>query len=242
MAETGFQTQQPGADARRAASEAASKGAEVVRHAADQAKDIGAKAGEQLKSGAQQQSAQMGGALHTLASKLEETSGQVDSKWVGSIVGQAANSLHSAASYFETSRPEALFSDFTNFARRNPAVVMGAAVAIGFVLARAGRVAASEFSSSGDQQSAGGDYGAGYSAGYAPPTGTDTSYSGQSGLGGSTGGLGYGSSGSTGSEGLTTGGMGGATGSTGSYGGSGYGSDDSLSTDPQTREETDVGR
>jgi hypothetical protein len=114
MAETGFQTQQPGADARRAASEAASKGAEVVRHAADQAKDIGAKAGEQLKSGAQQQSAQMGGALHTLASKLEETSGQVDSKWVGSIVGQAANSLHSAASYFETSRPEALFSDFTH--------------------------------------------------------------------------------------------------------------------------------
>ncbi|MDZ4759998.1 MAG: hypothetical protein SGJ21_02875 [Alphaproteobacteria bacterium] len=133
-------------DARRAATEAVDKGKEAAHHAMDAAKEAGAAAADELKRRATQQKTSAAAALNNFANKLSESKGEFSDTPIGGLVGQAENTLRMASTYLENTNPERYFSDFTDFARRNPALTLGGAVALGFLLARAGKTAAHQFS------------------------------------------------------------------------------------------------
>jgi ElaB/YqjD/DUF883 family membrane-anchored ribosome-binding protein len=96
-------------------------------------------AGEKAKTYAEDGKTRAGGALDELAKMLSEAAGTVDEK-VGEQYGQYARSAADAVSNFSQSlqskQIDDLVDDARDFVKKSPAVAIGTAAAIGFVLAR----------------------------------------------------------------------------------------------------------
>ncbi|HEX4693374.1 hypothetical protein [Sphingomonas sp.] len=96
-------------------------------------------AGEKAKAAAEDGKNRAGGALDELAVMLKDAAGTVDQK-VGEQYGQYARSAADAVSNFSQSlqakQIDDLIDDAREFVKKSPAVAIGTAAAIGFVLAR----------------------------------------------------------------------------------------------------------
>lgn len=96
-------------------------------------------AGEKAKVFAEDGKSRAGGALDELSKMLHDAAGTVDEK-VGEQYGQYARSAADAVSNFSNSlkakQVDDLIDDARDFVKKSPAVAIGTAAAIGFVLAR----------------------------------------------------------------------------------------------------------
>lgn len=96
-------------------------------------------AGEKAKAAAEDGKTRAGGALDELAVMLKDAAGTVDEK-VGEQYGQYARSAADAVANFSQSlqakQIDDLIDDARDFVKKSPAVAIGTAAAIGFVLAR----------------------------------------------------------------------------------------------------------
>ena len=96
-------------------------------------------AGEKAKGYAEDGKSRAGTALDELAKMLQEAAGTVDEK-VGEQYGQYARSAAEAVSNFSGTLKEKqvddIIDDAREFVKKSPAVAIGTAAAIGFVLAR----------------------------------------------------------------------------------------------------------
>jgi ElaB/YqjD/DUF883 family membrane-anchored ribosome-binding protein len=96
-------------------------------------------AGEKAKGYAEDGKSRAGTALDELAQMLHDAAGTVDEK-VGEQYGQYARSAAEAVSNFsgtlKAKQVDELIDDARDFVKKSPAVAIGTAAAIGFVLAR----------------------------------------------------------------------------------------------------------
>lgn len=96
-------------------------------------------AGEKAKSVAEDGKTRAGGALDELVQMLNDAAGSVDEK-IGEQYGQyarsAAEAVDSFSQSFQAKSIDDLIGDAREFAKKSPAVAIGTAAAIGFVLAR----------------------------------------------------------------------------------------------------------
>ena len=96
-------------------------------------------AGEKAKGYAEDGKSRAGTALDELAKMLQDAAGTVDEK-VGEQYGQYARSAAEAVSNFsgtlKAKQVDELIDDARDFVKKSPAVAIGTAAAIGFVLAR----------------------------------------------------------------------------------------------------------
>lgn len=96
-------------------------------------------AGDKAKGYAEDGKTRAGGALDELAKMLNDAAGTVDEK-VGEQYGQYARSAADAVSKFSSSlqskQIDDLIDDGRDFVKKSPAIAIGTAAAVGFVLAR----------------------------------------------------------------------------------------------------------
>jgi hypothetical protein len=126
---------------------------DAVHSTADAARDATSRAtGDLADSVAKRANSSAESLLH-LADKLGEGKEGIGEPWMASLVGQAEASLRSVSIYLAASKPDRYVSDLNEFARKNPAIALGGAVAIGFLLARVGKTAVHELSDPGSTSS-----------------------------------------------------------------------------------------
>jgi ElaB/YqjD/DUF883 family membrane-anchored ribosome-binding protein len=96
-------------------------------------------AGDKAKAAAEDGKTRAGGALDELATMLRDAAGSVDEK-VGDQYGQYARSAADAVANFSQSlqskQVDDLIDEAREFVKKSPAIAIGTAAAIGFVLAR----------------------------------------------------------------------------------------------------------
>jgi hypothetical protein len=232
------------------------QGTELIGQAQDQAMKLVDTARQQATSqiGAQQE--RVAGTLNTVATALHDASREMrkqDETAIAEYVDTAASQVEHFATMLREQDLEQLMNTTAQFARRQPALFLGAAFALGFA---ATRFIKSSAPSGGGQMGAGGSglwyerpdgYGSSsYSSGYGyRGTVSDLGYSDTSGSSGQMGGAssagssgGMGSTGSIGSTGSS--GSGGSTGS-GSQGRSGTGGGSRSGSEGQSRSNASSG-
>ncbi|WP_448657493.1 hypothetical protein ACPVPU_08475 [Sphingomonas sp. CJ99] len=105
----------------------------------EQAGKLGSQAADKARSFAAEGKDKASGALNEFARMIDDAAGTVDEK-VGEQYGQYARSAASAvaglAGTIDRKDVDELMDDMRDFVRKSPAVAIGAAAAIGFVLAR----------------------------------------------------------------------------------------------------------
>lgn len=117
------------ADSARRIKDSASSVIEHGKQAAMQKANEGA---ERVAEGAQ-----------STASALRRAAGDVEPEnaWVGKVLRKSADSIESATRSLAGGDVSRGIHDINAFARRNPALFLGASVALGFALARVGKTA-----------------------------------------------------------------------------------------------------
>ena len=114
-------------------------------------------AGEKARSYAEDGKTRAGGALDELAKMLSEAAGTVDEK-VGEQYGQYARSAADAVSKFSQSlqskQIDDLIDEGRDFVKKSPAIAIGTAAAVGFVLARLVKAGMDASSASADDKKA----------------------------------------------------------------------------------------
>lgn len=118
---------------------AASGATATVQTLKDSAASIAKNAGEKAKAYAEDNKAKAGGALDDLAKMINDAATTVDEK-VGAQYGQYARTAADTVTGFSDSlkakNVDDLIADATTFVKKSPAIAIGAAAAIGFVLIR----------------------------------------------------------------------------------------------------------
>lgn len=69
---------------------------------------------------------------------------EADNRWIGAALRKSADGLEQATRSLSGGDMSRVLDDLNGFARRNPALFLGASVALGFALARVGKTAAEE--------------------------------------------------------------------------------------------------
>lgn len=116
------------------------------------AKDIGETGADALRREADRRVTDLGGALQLVAAKLAEARSEISEPLVAGLVGKAEDRIRSTARAAKRTSTKETVAHAISFARDNPALTIGAAMAVGFGLARAGRVAARELSDRRDDR------------------------------------------------------------------------------------------
>lgn len=96
-------------------------------------------AGKTAKSAADVAKGKTGTAMQSLAKLISDTAGTVDAKLgpqYGDYARQAAQSVAGAADSLDAKDVDQLLTEARDFVRRSPAVAIGAAAVVGFVLMR----------------------------------------------------------------------------------------------------------
>ncbi|MDX3899442.1 MAG: hypothetical protein QHC40_02850 [Sphingobium sp.] len=96
-------------------------------------------AGKTAKSAADVAKGKTGTAMQSLAKLISDTAGTVDAKLgpqYGDYARQAAQSVAGAADSLDSKDVDQLLTEARDFVRRSPAVAIGAAAVVGFVLMR----------------------------------------------------------------------------------------------------------
>ncbi len=136
-------------------------------------KDSAKSALEQTRTAAEQKlqegTQRLAGQVQTAASALHRAAGDVEQEngWLGIALHKTAEGLETATRSLQSGDVRSLVNELNGFARRQPAVFLGGALALGFVLARIGKTA---FEGSHDELAAGGAT-EGYEAAYPAPVG-----------------------------------------------------------------------
>lgn len=111
----------------------------TTQHLKDNVVKFANDAGEKAKVFAEDGKSRAGGALDELSKMLHDAAGTVDEK-VGEQYGHYARSAADAVANFSESlkakQVDDLIDDARDFVKKSPAVAIGTAAAIGFVLAR----------------------------------------------------------------------------------------------------------
>lgn len=105
----------------------------------DGAAKLSGQATDRLRAYAVDGQSRAGDALGQLAQMLTDAAGQVDEKLggqYGDYARQAAGTVNGFADTVRNKDVDELFDDVRGFVRKSPAVAIGAAAAVGFVLAR----------------------------------------------------------------------------------------------------------
>ncbi len=105
----------------------------------EQADDFAAQAKDAARSAASSAKNTTGEALHGLSKLIAETAETVDSKLgpqYGDYARKAAEAVSGAAKSLDEKDIDQLADDARNFVRKSPAVAIGAAAVVGFVLMR----------------------------------------------------------------------------------------------------------
>ncbi len=116
-------------DAARRVRDAASEAVTDVKHAAMQGvEDARAKAGDRG---------------HSTATRLRDLAGQVESDlpWMATAFTKSADGLDNVTNSLTQGDLNQCLSGVSDFARRQPAIFLGASVALGFALSRLGKAA-----------------------------------------------------------------------------------------------------
>lgn len=105
----------------------------------EQAEDFASQAKDAARSGASSAKNVTGEALHGLSKLIADTAETVDSKLgpqYGDYARKAAEAVSGAAKSLDEKDIDQLAEDARNFVRKSPAVAIGAAAVVGFVLMR----------------------------------------------------------------------------------------------------------
>jgi ElaB/YqjD/DUF883 family membrane-anchored ribosome-binding protein len=105
----------------------------------DEASKLGAQAADKARAFAGDGKTRATGAINEFAKMMEDAASQVDAK-LGEQYGQyarsAAQSLGGFATTLDGKEVDELLDDVRDFVRKSPAIAIGTAAAVGFVLAR----------------------------------------------------------------------------------------------------------
>jgi len=120
--------------------DAAGNAASEIKAAADSAVKAARNAALLQVEGAREQAGEMG---HTTASRFRDIAGQVeqDMPWLSGAFAKSADGLDSVTDSLTRGDLGQTFNALTDFAKRQPAIFLGASVALGFALARIGKTA-----------------------------------------------------------------------------------------------------
>lgn len=123
----------------QAAQAARSAAADAASSARGEAASLKSQAGDKLRSFAVDGKERASGALGELSSMLEDAASQIDERLGSQFGGYARQAAGAVSGFADTLRDkdvDDLLDDARGFVRRSPAVAIGAAAAVGFVLAR----------------------------------------------------------------------------------------------------------
>lgn len=131
-----------------AASGAAEQAKEVAGQAADKASSLVGQVKDKAVSAVEGQKAGLADQLDSLAESVHRSGEQLHGKqdWIAGAVERGAAELSTLASSLRENDVQALFGQVQSFARRQPAVFIGAMFAAGFGLARFGKIVAADVS------------------------------------------------------------------------------------------------
>lgn len=104
-----------------------------------EASKLGSQAADKARGFAGDGKAKASGAINEFAKMMEDAAGQVDDKLgeqYGRYARSAAQSLGGFASQIDAKDVDELLEDVRGFVRKSPAIAIGTAAALGFVLAR----------------------------------------------------------------------------------------------------------
>lgn len=123
---------------------------DAVDTASDSARriaDAGAAALDQTKQAAQhkleQGAERVAGSAHAAAESLRRAAGEVQTEhaWIGAALRKSADGIEAATQSLAGGDIERGMRDLNQFARRQPAIFLGAAFAMGFAMSRVGKTA-----------------------------------------------------------------------------------------------------
>lgn len=158
----------------------------IVSQLKEQVSTLRSTAGDRARSYAVDGKQQATGLLNSLAEIIQDATGSVEQRLGSQYAGfgaRAADSVSSLAHTLDERDIDDLIDDARAFVRRSPAVAIGVAALVGFVVARIVRSGVSELT--GEQDGAGG---AGTTGGSGPTTSGTANAAMGSGGGGATGG------------------------------------------------------
>lgn len=116
---------------------------DATRRVADAAHDLADRAKgaaqEQLQAGAQRAERSLSGAADALRHAADNVSG--DQAWIAKAMRTSADGIERATGALAGGDIEAAARNLRDFARRQPAIFLGASLAVGFALARVGKTA-----------------------------------------------------------------------------------------------------
>lgn len=127
------------AEADEAPSTEAAKASGVAQSLREGATGLAQQAGDKARSYAEDGKARAGGALDEFSKMMHDAAGTVDEKLgaqYGEYARSAAGQLSGFADTLRNKDVDELIADARDFVRKSPAIAIGTAAAIGFVLAR----------------------------------------------------------------------------------------------------------
>jgi hypothetical protein len=92
-----------------------------------------------VEKGAEQARSSAESAAYALRRAADDV--EPDNRWIGSALRKSAEGVERAARSLEGGDISRTVDDLNGFARRNPALFLGASLAVGFALARVGKTA-----------------------------------------------------------------------------------------------------
>ena len=142
-----------GQQARQAGVEALGHAQDVAREAKSRAASALGALGEQASSVAEGHKADLAERLETVAKAVHKSGEQLEdqSDWVAKLVEQGADELTSLAGTLRSNDLQSLLGNLGGLARRQPALFVGASIAVGFALTRVGLLAASNPTQTGSE-------------------------------------------------------------------------------------------
>lgn len=134
----------PGADSTPA--DSARRIKETASNLLDRGKEVAKQKAEEGAASARETAESTASALRRAADDVS-----TDNAWIGKVLRKSADSIEGATRSLAGGDISSGINDLNDFARRNPALFLGASVALGFALARVGKTAI-ERATDGDTQ------------------------------------------------------------------------------------------
>ncbi len=128
-----------GSQVGEAAEQARHQGQQLAQQARQQAGELANRGGEQVKNQLANQKHQAAQRMTPVQAALRETGQQLRNQGQGPVAeyaDKAADQVERFAGYLRENDVDELLNDARGFARRNPAVFLGSAVALGFLATR----------------------------------------------------------------------------------------------------------
>lgn len=116
---------------------------DAARRIQDSAESVGRDVKNAAISGVETAREKAGDASHTTAERLRGLADQAgqDLPWLATALGKSATGLDKVTDSLTRGDIRQCMSELSDFARRQPAVFLGASVALGFALSRVGKTA-----------------------------------------------------------------------------------------------------